>query len=269
MHRITSLQNPLIKEIVKLQQKSAGRAGSGRFVVEGRREVSLALRYNVEPEWLIVCPEFFTPDAEYPIQLVHEESPIKLEVSGAVYNKLAYREKVEGVILVAKSKPLHLHEYKPERSPLIILLEGIEKPGNLGAILRTTDAAGVDAVILCDSRTDIFNPNTIRSSLGCVFSQKLIQSNSDEAIKWLKSKGIPAFATSPGAHNTYFEEDLKGPAAIVFGAEDTGLSSKWLEAAEKTIKIPMGGIIDSLNVGASVAIVTFEAVRQRLSSGKK
>jgi len=269
MHRITSLQNPLIKEIVRLQQKSAGRAGSGRFVVEGRREVSLALRYKVEPEWLIICPEYFTPDAEYPIALLHVESQLKVEVSGAVYNKLAYREKAEGVILVAKSNPLPLHDYQPGRNPLIILLEGIEKPGNLGAILRTTDAAGVDAVILCDSRTDIFNPNTIRSSLGCVFSQKLIQSSTEEAIKWLKSKGIPAFATSPGAHNTYFGEDISGPAAIVFGAEDNGLSPKWLDAAEKTIKIPMGGIIDSLNVGASVAIVTFEAVRQRLSSDKQ
>jgi len=263
MNRITSLQNSLIKYIVKLQQKSSERATTGSFVVEGRREVSLALRYQVEAQWLIMCPEYFSPLAEYPIPLQDIESQRQIEVSATVYHKLAYRGQSEGVILVARSRPLHLHEFHPGRNPFIVLLERIEKPGNLGAILRTTDAAGVDAVILCDASTDIFNPNVIRSSLGCVFSQRLIQSSAAEAISWLKSKEIPILAASPAASNPYFAEDLTGPAAIAFGAEDTGLTPQWVEASEKMIKIPMGGIIDSLNVGASVAIVAFEAVRQR------
>ncbi|HSV89222.1 MAG TPA: RNA methyltransferase [Bacteroidales bacterium] len=263
IERITSLQNPLVKAILKLQQKPSERVKTGNFVAEGRREVSLALRYGVEPEWLVICQDFFSPDPAYPIPFSAVTQNRQIEVSEGVYNKLAYRGQSEGIILVGKSSPIKLSEYKAGENPLILLLEGIEKPGNLGAILRTTDAAGVDAVFLCDARTDIYNPNVIRSSLGCVFSQKLIHCTSGEAIAWLKSKGIQIIAATPHAPNVYFMEDFSGPSAIVFGAEDTGLSPKWQNVTDKTVNIPMLGIIDSLNVGTSVAIITFEAVRQR------
>ena len=170
-------------------------------------------------------------------------------------------------MLLGKSKALSLEDYQPSETPLIIVLEGVEKPGNLGAILRTTDAAGVEAIFLCDARTDLYNPNAIRASLGCVFSQKIIECSNRQAIDWLAEKGISLYAASPGTPHLHFHADFSKPTAIAFGAEDKGLSDTWLKEAGQVIKIPMRGVIDSLNVSASVAIVTFEAVRQRIIKG--
>jgi RNA methyltransferase, TrmH family len=262
---ITSLQNPLIKSIVKLQQKASERKNSGTFVVEGRREVSLALRHGIEPEKLIICPDIFVTDPVYPISFEAVDSKKRIEVSSAVYNKMAYREGTEGIILLGKSRLLGLNEYKPATNTLIIVLQGVEKPGNLGAILRTTDAAAADAIFLCDARTDPFNPNAIRASLGCLFSQKVILCSTEEAIAWFRKNGIRICAAAPETSNLYFDIDFKKPTAIIFGAEDAGLSTTWIKQADHVIKIPMGGVIDSLNVAASVAIITFEAVRQRIA----
>jgi len=262
---ITSLHNPLIKSIVKLQQKASERKSSGAFVAEGRREVSLALRYGIEAEKLIWCRDIFHPDAVYPIPFDTLPPQSLAEVSTAVYNKMAYRENVEGVILLGKSRHINLENYLPSAKAFVLVLEGVEKPGNLGAILRTTDAAAADAVFLCDARTDLYNPNAIRASLGCVFSQKVIICSSREAIAWFQKNAIRIFAAAPETPDLYCDADFTQPAAIAFGAEDEGLSPIWIEQADKVIKIPMHGIIDSLNVSASVAIVTFEAVRQRTS----
>lgn len=262
---ITSLHNPLIKSILKLQQKASERKSSGTFVAEGRREVSLALRNGIEAEKLIWCPEIYQPDAVYPIVFDTLPSQSLAEVSPAVYNKMAYRENVEGIILLGKSRHISLEDYLPSGQSFIIVLEGVEKPGNLGAILRTTDAAAADAVFLCDARTDLYNPNAIRASLGCVFSQKVILCSSRDALAWFRKNAIRIFAAAPETPYLYFDADFKQPTAIAFGAEDEGLSPIWFEKADKVIKIPMNGIIDSLNVSASVAIVTFEAVRQRTS----
>lgn len=262
---ITSLHNPLIKSIIKLQQKASERKSSGTFVAEGRREVSLALRNGIEAEKLIWCRDIYQPDAVYPISFAALPPESLAEVSPAVYNKMAYRENVEGVILLGKSRDISLEDYLPSAKPLIIVLEGVEKPGNLGAILRTTDAAAADAVFLCEARTDLYNPNAIRASLGCVFSQKIIMCSSQEAIEWFGKNSIRIYAAAPETSDLYFDTDFSQPTAIAFGAEDDGLSPLWFEQADKVIKIPMNGIIDSLNVSASVAIVTFEAVRQRTS----
>jgi len=260
---ITSLQNSLIKEIVRLQDKSAQRVSSGTFVVEGRREVSLALANEFEPLHLLVCPEIYAPEPHYPIPLQNIQGVVVHQVSISVYNKMAYRENAEGILMVAKTKWLTLPEFVPEHNTLIVLLEGVEKPGNLGAILRTTDASGVHAILLCNSRVDVFNPNVIRSSLGCVFSQKVIPCTNQEAMRWIKHNRFTLYAASPDTVHLYSNADLRKPCVVAFGAEDVGLSSEWLRAADTVIKIPMLGQIDSLNVGASVAIIAFEAVRQR------
>lgn len=261
---ITSLQNPLVKDMVRLQQKSSVRLATGMFVVEGRREVSLALRHGIVAEWLIVCPEIFIQDPSYPIPEINSGASNTLLVTPAVYNKMAYRQGVEGIMMTGKTPRNSLEDYNPPHNPLIVVLEGVEKPGNLGAILRTTDAAGIDAVLLCNIRTDLFNPNAIRASMGCVFSQKIIVCQSHMAIEWLTKKSINILAATPVATELYFDSDLKKPTAIAFGAEDQGLSPFWFNDNAGTIKIPMNGSIDSLNVAASVAIVTYEAVRQRL-----
>ncbi len=260
---ITSFKNPLVKNIVRLQQNSSERKATGTFVVEGRREVSQAIKHGIVSEMLIVCPEIFSQNTEYPIPYESHDATKTILVSLAVYNKIAYRKGVEGVMLLGKNPRESLEDYHPGQNPLIVVLEDVEKPGNLGAILRTTDAAGIDAVLLCNMRTDLYNPNAIRASLGCVFSQKVIECQSHHAFQWLKDKGINILAAAPLASDLYFDTDFRKPSAIAFGAEDRGLSPIWLEEPARSIKIPMNGSIDSLNVAASVAIVAFEAVRQR------
>jgi TrmH family RNA methyltransferase len=262
---ITSLQNPLVKSIVRLQQKASERRATGSFAIEGRREISLARQNNIEVEKLFICPEIFRPDPIYPIIFEAIDTSKLFEVSLAVYNKIAYREGVEGVIMLGRAPEAKLRAYNPGQNSLMVVLEGVEKPGNLGAILRTTDAAGVDAVLLCNMRTDLFNPNSIRASMGCVFSQKIFVCESTEAINWLKEKGIDLYATAPESSHFYTDVNLTKPTAIAFGAEDDGLSQLWLKQARQVIKIPMNGVIDSLNVSASVAIIAFEAIRQRSS----
>ena len=262
---ITSLQNPLVKSIVRLQQKASERRATGSFAIEGRREISLARQNNIEVEKLFICPEIFTPDPIYPIIFEAIDTSKLFEVSLAVYNKIAYREGVEGVIMLGRAHEARLRAYNPGQNSLMVVLEGVEKPGNLGAILRTTDAAGVDAVLLCNMRTDLFNPNAIRASLGCVFSQKIFVCESAEAINWLKEKGIDLYAAAPESSHFYTDVNFTKPTAIAFGAEDDGLSLLWLKQARQVIKIPMNGVIDSLNVSASVAIIAFEAIRQRSS----
>jgi TrmH family RNA methyltransferase len=260
---ITSLQNPLAKSIVRLQQKAAERRATGCFAIEGRREISLARQNNIEVEKLFFCPEIFKPDPIYPI-IFDDIDPSRLfEVSLAVYNKIAYREGVEGVIMIGRAPEARLSAFNPEQNSLMVVLEGVEKPGNLGAILRTTDAAGVDAVFLCNMRTDLFNPNAIRASLGCVFSQKIFVCESTEAINWLKEKDIDLYAAAPETPHLYTDVNFTKPTAIAFGTEDEGLSQLWLKQARQVIKIPMHGVIDSLNVSAAVATIAFEAIRHR------
>jgi RNA methyltransferase, TrmH family len=259
---ITSLQNTLIRKILKLQQKASARRADGLFVAEGRREVSLAIAAGVEVARLLVCPEIYHADSSYPIGL-KEAGDACLEVSLQVYNKISFRKDAEGVLLVGRTPVYRLDGIRIKECPLLLVVERVEKPGNLGAILRTADAAGVDAVILTDPVTDIFNPNVIRSSLGCAFTLPVITCQTHEAIAWLKENGIGIYAAALQTDILYVDVNLRGPAALVFGAEDAGLGQAWRDAANHIIKIPMSGRIDSLNVSASVAILAFEAIRQR------
>lgn len=259
---ITSLQNTLVRKILKLQQKASARRTDGLFVAEGRREVSLALAAGVGIARLLICPEIYRADSSYPIG-IEEAGDACLEVSLQVYNKIAFRKDVEGVVLVGRTPVYQLDGIRMKKNPLFLVVERVEKPGNLGAILRTADAAGVDAVILTDPATDIYNPNVIRSSLGCAFTLPVVTCQTHEAITWLKDNGIGIYAAALQTDVLYYDVNLCGPAALVFGAEDAGLGQAWRDAASQIIRIPMSGRIDSLNVSASVAILAFEAIRQR------
>ena len=258
--KITSTQNPKIKNIIKLQQKSSERRKQNLIVIEGLRELGLAINSGVILKSVFYCPDIISQD------IIEDQLNFKgniFEISSEIYEKLAYRGSTEGIIALAEPKYLKLDDLKLRENPLIIVLESVEKPGNLGAILRTADAANVDAVIISDALTDLYNPNVIRSSIGCVFTNQVVACSTEEAIEWLKEKGIKTHAAALTATDHYHETDFTGPCAIVMGTEADGLTDKWLKNTDKQIIIPMSGEIDSLNVSASTAILVFEAMRQR------
>ncbi|PXV65530.1 TrmH family RNA methyltransferase [Dysgonomonas alginatilytica] len=261
MERITSLQNNRIKNIVKLG-KAKERKAQNLFILEGARELTLALSAGYIVDSVFICPDLFDK-TDYPQVLNSIKEDIKYEVSEQVFEKIAYREGSDGLITLAKPKSHTLADLKPKDNPFIIILEAVEKPGNLGAILRSADAAQVDAVIICDPLTDIYNPNAIRSGVGCTFTVPTAVCSSDEALMWLKANNIKSFAAELQASNWYHEENYTQPSAIVMGTEADGLTPFWLNNADRRIKIPMRGKIDSLNVSVSTAVITFEAMRQR------
>ena len=253
---ITSKTNPKIKNIIKLE-KASERREQNRVLIEGRREIERAVACGFEIDTLFVCPDIATNGAGIAARSVEE-------VSLDVFEKIAYREGSDGLLAVAIPKYADLKAFKPKKkNPLIIVLETVEKPGNLGAVMRTADAAGVDAVIIADQRTDLYNPNAIRASVGCIFSVPLFACSSEECIKWLKANNITIYCTYLKASIDYLDADFKKASAIVMGTEATGISQQWVDAADQNIIIPMNGIADSLNVSVTTAIVTFEAVRQR------
>jgi TrmH family RNA methyltransferase len=259
MKQITSLQNSFIKDILKLQEKSRERKKQGLFVVEGKREIELAIKgaYNITS--LLFVTNKITE--EYLNQF--EEIDL-IEISKEVYQKIAYRESTEGVIALMKTKDRSLNaiEFK-SKNPLILIAEGIEKPGNIGAMLRTADAANIDAVILADAKTDLYNPNVIRSSVGCVFTNQIAIASSDEVIEFLKENKINIYSATLQNSNEYTEENYTEASALVVGTEATGLTEIWRDNAIQNINIPMQGAIDSMNVSVAAAILIFEAKRQR------
>ncbi|HYH56559.1 MAG TPA: RNA methyltransferase [Anseongella sp.] len=255
---IASLQNPKIKNLRKLREKSSERQKQQLFVIEGLREITLAQEAGIPFRTVFYCRPVAGPDV-----LNTFDRKLLLEVSPEVFGKIAYRENSDGLIALAEYRPLGLGDLKLSANPFLIILEAVEKPGNLGAVLRTADAARADGVIVCDPRTDICNPNVIRSSLGSVFTTPVLAASTEETLDYLGEKGIKSYAAALTAERYYHETDLKGPCAVVMGAESSGLSRKWLEGATAQIKIPMRGKIDSLNVSASCAIIVFEAMRQR------
>jgi TrmH family RNA methyltransferase len=253
---ITSLQNAKIKNIVLLCEKSRERNKQMLFPVEGIREINMAVAEGYGIDSLFVCPDF-GEDAGFPANHVYN-------VNRKVFDKIAYRENSDGCLALMKMKSNSLNDITVSGNPFIIVIESVEKPGNLGAIFRTADAANVDALIVCDPKCDIYNPNVIRSSLGCVFVVKTVTCSSENAFEWLKKNNVTIYAAELEASQWYYNEDYTGKSAIVMGAESTGLSDFWLNNADKRIKIPMNGKVDSLNVSVSTAIITFEALRQRL-----
>jgi len=261
MEQIISLQNPRVKQIVQLS-KARERREQGLVVVEGAREIGFALDAGYEPEVLYVCPEIYAR-SEYPELLSRIIPSKRMFFSQAVFEKVAYREGSDGLIALIKPKEHRLDQLQLKENPFIIVLESVEKPGNLGAVLRTADAARVDAVVICDPLTDLYNPNAIRSSVGCLFTVQVAVCSSKECLDWMKLLNIKSFAAELRASEWYQDCDFKGPSAILMGTEADGLTYFWLDNADKRIKIPMRGVIDSLNVSVSTAVLTFEAMRQR------
>lgn len=262
MELISSLQNPRIKQLLRLQSKARERREQQLVVVEGAREITIALNNGYQPEQLLVCEELYVR-SDYRGLLSRLPESRCLGLTRPVFEKLAYREGSDGVLALMRPKPHSLDDLSLPDNPFLIVLEAVEKPGNLGAILRTADAARADAVIVCDPLTDIYNPNVVRSSIGCLFSVPLAVCSSQEALIWMHNLKIKVYAAELQAASWYHEQDFTGPSAVVMGTEADGLSAFWLENADTRIKIPMRGLIDSLNVSVSTAIITFEAMRQR------
>lgn len=260
MH-ISSLQNPAIKNVVKLS-KSKERKEQQLFVIEGARELSHACSGGYQVESVYVFRDMFAK-TKYPDVLARIDDSRIFDISQAVFEKIAYRENSDGIIAIAKPKLHSLDQLHVSENPFVIVLESVEKPGNLGAILRTADAAAVDALIVCDPQTDLYNPNVIRSSIGTIFTVQTAVCSSREALDWLEQHHIVSFAAELQASEFYHTVDFRSPSAIVMGTEADGLTHFWLQHTKKRIKIPMRGKIDSLNVSVSTAILTFEAMRQR------
>lgn len=264
---ITSVKNPLIKEILTLQSKSKERKAADIIVIEGQKETNLAVMANVRFVKILYCPEIINREEVKKITREQFEQADIYEISEPVFSKISYRESTGGILILAEMPHKKLSELPVSEQSVYIVLEAIEKPGNLGAICRVADAAKVDGVIVCDPHTDIYNPNAIRSSLGCVFTVNVVNSTFEECIDWLRKNQITSYAAELTAAELYHTLDLSGKAAFVFGTESTGLTERWINGADKRIKIPMCGVIDSLNVNTSVAIITFEAMKQRNFQG--
>ncbi len=268
---ISSMQNPKLKRLMTLQRKSSERKSSGLFVVEGLREMEHCLAAGYEIETAFYC----TAKMEVTTRKAFKNNPLAnlpngnaphftwVQVTPEVYEKIAYRGSTEGVVAIVKSKTKTLKDLELSEKPLIVVLEGVEKPGNLGAILRSADAVNVDAVIVCDPLTDLYNPNLIRSSVGAAFSVPCVTCTTKECIQFLQDRDIHILTAQLQDSELYYNTDMRGPTAIVMGTEATGLTRAWRKAADAHIRIPMLGKIDSLNVSVSTAVLLYEAVRQR------
>jgi RNA methyltransferase, TrmH family len=260
MHiKITSTQNPKVKSLLALE-KPRERRKQCLFIVEGAQEVRMALEAGYKIGNIFFCEEIM--DQKESGDLLRDDK-LLVPVSREVFDKIAVRESTGGILAVAEQKAHRLEDIVLSKNPLLMILEAVEKPGNLGAILRTADAAGVDAVIICDPQTDFYNPNVIRSSVGCVFTKQIASATSEETIAWLKKNNIQIFCTYLKASNPYHEVDYMQSSAIVMGTEATGLSDIWIKNATANIIIPMLGKIDSMNVSNAAAVVVYEAMRQR------
>ncbi|MDQ8180891.1 RNA methyltransferase [Pelagicoccus sp. SDUM812005] len=260
---ITSLQNPRVKNLVKLRDRRA-RNQQGVFIAEGYRAISRAMEKDVIPQEVYFCPDCFLGENEEGLLAqARSRGAALFELSKHAFEKVAYRDRPEGLLAVIEQWNYTLDELTLSDPPFLLIVESIEKPGNLGTILRSADAAGVDAVICCDSVTDLFNPNAVRSSTGVLFSMPTVSASTDEVIEWIRAKGIRTAATTPHTDIVYTDTDLRGPLAIVMGSEQFGLSEKWLTHCDTKVLIPMAGQADSLNVAMATLITLFEAVRQR------
>jgi TrmH family RNA methyltransferase len=260
---ISSLQNPRVKRVVKLRQRSH-RDELGVMLVEGYREIRRAVDNRHFPDQLFTCAELFQGTNEPALIADCRGAGAEIiECTPAVFRKMAYRDRPEGLLTLAPQVHTGLDGIVLPDNPLVIVAQAIEKPGNLGSILRSADAAGAGAVLVCDRCTDINNPNVVRASIGTLFSLPVAETTTDAALPWLRSRAIRTIAATPHAEALYTDTDLTGPTAIVLGTEQYGLTDTWLSAADTRVRIPMLGQSDSLNVSAAATILLYEAVRQR------
>ncbi|HVZ65983.1 MAG TPA: RNA methyltransferase [Lacunisphaera sp.] len=265
--KITSLQNPRVKQLVKLRDRRP-RDEAGLFLVEGYRQIRRALEKSVRLQELYFSPEWFLGENEPAlIEQARQAGAQLYELSKEAFAKCAYRDRPDGLLAVAPQWKHTLDDLKLGAPPFLLVVESIEKPGNLGTILRSADAAGVDGVIVCDAVTDVFNPNVVRSSTGVLFSVPVVLTDSQKVHAWLRAHGVRIVATTPNTPQVYTQSDLRGPLAIVMGSEQYGLSDFWLKQSDQLVRIPMAGQADSLNVAMATLITLFEAVRQRSGCG--
>jgi len=259
---ISSLQNPHVKQVVKLRDRRE-REREHLMLVEGAEELALALASGARPRVVYVCPELFG-QANSPL-LPGQVAGLSevVEVTRPVFEKMAYREGPNGWLAVMPSLSCRLSDITPGPAPLLLVAEAVEKPGNLGAMLRSADAACVDGVIVCDPTTDVNNPNVVRSSKGALFCVPVAEAATAETLTWLRARHIAVVAATPQARLSYTQADLRGAAAVVVGTEKEGLTPAWLQAADATVRVPMRGRVNSLNVATTAALLLFEAVRQR------
>lgn len=262
MPAISSLQNPRVKEIVRLRQDRQARQRAGVILVEGCYEIELALAGGLRPLQVFFCEELAVGKVVPGLEV----EPVT--VSRPVFEKMSHREGPDGWLAVFPRPRWTLDLLPLSSAPLLVLAQSVEKPGNLGAILRTADAAGANGLLVCDPRVDLYNPNVVRASRGTLFTVPAVETDSAAALAWLRAHRIRVLAATPQAETLHFEADLRGPLCIAVGAEDEGLSDFWLENADLQVKIPMAGKVNSLNVSASTAIILYEAVRQRSSTNR-
>ncbi len=264
---ITSLQNPRVKSALSLSERRE-RDRSGLFLIEGFRELSRAFDGDVQIQEVFFCKELFLGENEPALlEALQKQGAQLYSCSESVIRKISYRDRPDGLIAVASHMSLSFGELadqiKKIKNPFILIAESIEKPGNLGTILRSSDAVGVDAAIVCDRCTDIFNPNVVRASVGTLFTQPVIEATHEELLPWLKANGIQIVAATPHAKEEFTKTDLTGPIAIIVGTEQLGLSDRWMDSADIQVRIPMKGCADSLNVATATTLLLYEVLRQR------
>ncbi|MCP5492093.1 MAG: RNA methyltransferase [Chlamydiales bacterium] len=261
MFKITSAQNPQLKAAKKLKDRK-GRDSSGDFVIEGYRELSRAA--DVDVHALFVCPDLYLGSNEGAlIDTLYKRGATVLELPEDLFRKLSFRDRPDGLFAIAKQPNKTLSDIKLSDNPFLLVAQGIEKPGNLGSILRSCDAVGVDGCVVVDRCTDIYNPNVVRASVGTLFTVPTVETNTAELFAYLKEHQISIVATTPDAQDEYTHVDLTGPVAIAVGTEQLGLSDEWLNAAEIKVRIPMRGQADSLNVASATTLMLYEVLRQR------
>jgi TrmH family RNA methyltransferase len=265
MNEIISTNNSKIKYINQLQKKASIRKEFNEFVIEGKRELIAAIKNNYQIKTIYFYPELFPEEELFELLHAYDLRTDIVKISKNVYKKIAYRQSTEGIIAVAKMKEHKLSELKLSNNPYILVAESLEKPGNVGAILRSVDGAGADALIMANPVVDIYNPNVIRASLGMVFAIPIAIADTEELGNFLKDNHIKLFSADLQNANVYFKEDYTMPVALAVGAEDKGLSQGIRDFALQSVYIPMQGLADSLNVSVSAALLLYEVLRQRLS----
>lgn len=264
---LTSLQNPKVKQVLHLRDRS-GRDESGQFLIEGYREILRAVDGGWGMTTLFTCEELFLGTNEPALirRLIDKKVQL-ITCSKAVFQKLSYRDRPDGLLAIAPQKRLQLSDletvFKVKKNPLFVVAEAIEKPGNLGTILRSSDAVGVDGLIVCDRCTDIFNPNVVRASVGTLFTVPTVEAKGEETLRWLKERGVVILAATPSAKEEFTKVDMDRPLAIAVGTEQLGLSDRWMNESSLQVRIPMCGVADSLNVAMAATLLLYEALRQR------
>lgn len=269
---LTSLQNPRVKQVVKLRDR-AEREQTGLFLIEGYRELLRAVDAGHPVETLFICPSLFLGTNEQAlIQRILKKGSLLQECSEAVFRKISYRDRPDGLLGMAPQQHLSLSDLEgklaKQHPPFLVVAEAIEKPGNLGTILRSSDAVGVDGLIVCDRCTDIHNPNVVRASVGTLFTVPVVEAAGRETLSWLRERGISIVAATPSAQKEFTEVDLAGSVAIALGTEQLGLSQMWMQEADIQVRIPMNGVADSLNVAMATTLLLYEVLRQR-NSGRR